>query len=199
MDIQVQELLESIKKDGVEAAEAQAKEILAQAEKKAADIIAEAEKKAQNAQKAQEQAATQLQASGKAALAQAGRDLVLTVEKQLQSIFSSLVTSTVQEVYTEETLVKAVQTVVEKLTTDQLGAVVLSEADGKKLESALKGKIAKALSQGLEIKTSSKISGGFLIQEKNGAAYFDFTTEAVAKALAVYVNPLISEVLSQVK
>jgi V/A-type H+-transporting ATPase subunit E len=199
MDIQVQELLESIKKDGVEAAEAQAKEILAQAEKKAADIIAEAEKKAQNAQKAQEQAATQLQASGKAALAQAGRDLILTVEKQLQSIFSSLVTSTVQEVYKEETLVKAVQTVVEKLTTDQLGAVVLSEAEGKKLESALKGKIAKALNQGLEIKTSSKISGGFLIQEKNGAAYFDFTTEAVAKALAVYVNPLISEVLSQVK
>lgn len=199
MDIQVQELLESIKKDGVEAAEAQAKEIIAQAEKKAADIIADAEKKAQNAHKAQEQAAAQLQASGKAALAQAGRDLVLTVEKQLQTIFSSLVTSTVQEVYTEDTLVKAIQTVVEKLSTDQSGAVVLSEADGKKLEASLKGKIAKALNQGLEIKTSSKVSGGFLIQEKNGAAYFDFTTEAVAKALAIYVNPLISEVLAQVK
>lgn len=199
MDIQVQELLESIKKDGVEAAEAQAKEIIAQAEKQASEIVADAEKKARNSQKAQEQAATQLQASGKAALAQAGRDLVLTVEKQLQSIFSSLVASTVQEVYKEEALVKAVQTVVEKLSSDQLGAVVLSEADSKKLESALKGKIAKALSQGLEIRTSSKVSGGFLIQEKNGAAYFDFTTEAVAKALAVYVNPLISEVLSQVK
>ena len=46
MDIQLQELIDKIKKDGVAASEQQSALIVSEAEKKAAGIIAEAEKKA---------------------------------------------------------------------------------------------------------------------------------------------------------
>ena len=46
MDIQLQELIDKIKNDGVASAEAKAKEIIAEAEKKAASIISSAEEKA---------------------------------------------------------------------------------------------------------------------------------------------------------
>ena len=46
MDVQLQELIDKIKKDGVASAEAAASNIIAQAEKKAAALIAEAEDKA---------------------------------------------------------------------------------------------------------------------------------------------------------
>ena len=46
MDVQLQELIDKIKKDGVASAEAAASDIIAQAEKKAAALIAEAEDKA---------------------------------------------------------------------------------------------------------------------------------------------------------
>jgi V/A-type H+-transporting ATPase subunit E len=200
MDIQVQELLETIKKDGVEAAEQKAKEIISAAEEKAKAIVADGERKVQAKMKEQEQAAAQLQASGKAALAQAGRDLVLSVEKQLQSIFEQLVVATVKETYKDKILEDAIASVVSAWTsTNQVGAILLSEAQEKQVASALKGKIGQALSSGVVVKTSPRVSGGFLIQEKNGAAYYDFTVEAVAQALSIYVNPMLADILADVK
>ena len=46
MDVQLQELIDKIKKDGVASAEASSAAIIAEAEKKAAAVIAEAEAKA---------------------------------------------------------------------------------------------------------------------------------------------------------
>ena len=43
MDIQLQELIEKIKKDGVASAESAAQKIIAEAEKKAASIVSDAE------------------------------------------------------------------------------------------------------------------------------------------------------------
>ena len=46
MDVQLQELIDKIKKDGVASAENASATIIAEAEKKAAQIVAEAEAKA---------------------------------------------------------------------------------------------------------------------------------------------------------
>ena len=46
MDVQLQELIDKIKKDGVASAETSAQKIIADAEKKAAAIISEAQEKA---------------------------------------------------------------------------------------------------------------------------------------------------------
>ena len=46
MDVQLQELIDKIKKDGVASAENSASEIISKAEKQAAEIISQAEDKA---------------------------------------------------------------------------------------------------------------------------------------------------------
>ena len=68
MDIRVQELLEKIKRDGVEHAEAEAAKILADAEKKRADVIAAAEKEAKAIVAKAESDAARAAESGRAAL-----------------------------------------------------------------------------------------------------------------------------------
>lgn len=196
MDIQVQELVESIKRDGVEAAEKKAQEIVQNAEARAAQIRSEAEKQAASILANAKAEAAQSKASGEAALRQAGRDLLLTVRKQLSDIFQALVKSTVSEAYRGPILESAIQTVIKSWAEDKLGAVVLNPSDEKALAASLKAKVAVALKSGLEIRTSSKIEGGFVLEERGGVAYYDFTDEALAAALASYLNPLLAEILA---
>ena len=55
MDVQLQELISKIKKDGVASAETSAAKIIADAEKKAASIISDAEAKADSIVKSAKQ------------------------------------------------------------------------------------------------------------------------------------------------
>lgn len=196
MEIQVQELLESIKKDGIDQAESSANEIIRAAEEKAAGILADAEKRSSELRSQAEREAAQLKASGEAALKQAARDTVLSVRSQLESVFKLLVKTTVTETFKKDVLEKAIVELV-KSWAGKAQALVLSAEDEKALASSLKGKIGEALKDGLQVQTSSKLNGGFLVQEKGGAAYYDFSDEALASALAVYLNPVLSQIMSE--
>lgn len=197
MDIQVQELLDTIKKDGIDAAEKKAEEIIEAAKRKAASLIADAEKNSRSILDEQEKTAAQMVDAGKAAIAQAGRDLILAVEQQLKKIFGKLVSSAVSSAYDENVLAEAIKDVVASMAKQtDISAVTIPDATQKRVVESLKGKIAEALKDGVTVQTSPKLSGGFLILEKNGAAYFDFSAQAVAEALAVYLNPTIAEILS---
>ena len=95
MDAQLKELIDTIKSEGVQEAEKQAKEILAAAEERGNEIIRNAEDRSSNIV---EQARTQQKQSeqaGRAALVQAARDVILSVQAQLGSIFKDVVTDAV--------------------------------------------------------------------------------------------------------
>ena len=91
MEIQVQELIDKIKKDGIESAlqesaqlkqkaEAEAKQIIEAAHKEAADIVAKGKQDAERSEKA-----------GKAALEQASRNLVLVFKDEIQALLEKIV------------------------------------------------------------------------------------------------------------
>lgn len=197
MDIQLQELLQTIKNEGVEAAEKKSAEIIANAEKKANERIAAAEKKAAEIVSTAEAQAQQMEASGKAAIKQAGRDMILSIEQQLKGVFSRLVAKTVSETYRADVLKEAIQQVVTNWASGlENSAVLVNEEVAKELEASLKGSVAQALREGITITPSSKIEGGFILQERDGAAYYDFTDSAVAEALSVYLNPTLAAILT---
>ena len=74
MELQLDELIQSIKKDGLEAAEQQKKDIIAEAESEARRIIERAQKEADEKTAAAEAKIRKFEESGKASLQQAGRD-----------------------------------------------------------------------------------------------------------------------------
>ena len=86
MEIQIQDLVQSIKRDGIEEACKEADAIIADAKAKAEKIIADS--KAQ-AEKNIESANREIESS-KALIKQAERDAVLSVKKELEKVLGNI-------------------------------------------------------------------------------------------------------------
>ena len=198
MEIQVQELIDKIKKDGIESAneetarirqnaEAEAAKIISAAQKEAADIISRGKSDAERSEKA-----------GKAALEQASRNLVLAFKGEIQALLDKILAEAAASVYKEDTL-KAILPELLKAWVSKNGAdspaLLLSEADLGKLKSWAAGALAAELQKGLELKSDRNLGAGFRISVKDGSAYYDFSAEAVAELLSAYLNPYLAEIL----
>ena len=83
MDVQLQELIDKIKKDGVASAEASAAEILADAEKKARAVVSDAEQKADGIIKNAKAETERMEKASEDAIAQAGRNMILSFRDSL--------------------------------------------------------------------------------------------------------------------
>jgi V/A-type H+/Na+-transporting ATPase subunit E len=199
MDTQVQELIEAIKADGIQTAEKQAEQIIAAAEEKAEHIVAEANKRSEQIISDAQKDRTRQEAAGMEAVKQAGRDLILGVQSELVAMFKTVVENQSAEAYRGEVLERAVTTVVESWAkdNDEPVSVLVSKSDRDQLESSLRAKLGEKLATGAEIVPSTAVKSGFRLSTKNGEVYYDFTTDAVAEALAAYLTPRLAEALRE--
>ena len=198
MDIQVQELIDKIKKDGIDSAsqeadrlkneaEAEARQIVETAKKEAAEIIAKGKQDAERSEKA-----------GIAALQQASRNLVLAFKEKIQALLDNLVITQLGKSYNDDILKVVIPELIKSWPakkTDSL-AILLSSASLGKLESFFKTKLTGELKKGLEIKVDHSLTEGFRIANKDGSAYYDFSADSVAEMLCAYLNPHLAEILS---
>jgi V/A-type H+/Na+-transporting ATPase subunit E len=199
MDTQLQELIETIKAEGVQTAEKQAQQIVAAAEEKAQEITASARKQAALIVEEAKTDRTRQEAAGKEAVRQAARDLVLTVQAQLTAIFHEVVEAATGETLAGDALASAVVTVVGAWAEgkDEGIDVLLSQGDLAKLESDLRNRLAAKLASGAEIKGSPAVKGGFRISTRDGGVYYDFTSDAIAEALSAYLTPRLAETIRE--
>ncbi|MBR4293180.1 MAG: V-type ATP synthase subunit E, partial [Clostridia bacterium] len=113
MEIQLQELIDQIKNDGVKAAESQSEAILAsakaEAEKIIADAKAEAEKIIANAQSEN----ARIEISAEDAIRQAGRNLLISFRESVARELNVILAQIVSAVYSSENLANIVINVVE--------------------------------------------------------------------------------------
>jgi V/A-type H+-transporting ATPase subunit E len=197
MDVQLKELLEKINKDGVQTAEQRASEIVTAAEKKAASLIAAAKKDAEKIVVNAKNDAARAEAGGKAAIAQAGRDLVLKTKTELESLFNIIVESEVKTAMSGKVLEEAIVTIVKGWAEKGEYIVQLSDKDYKELEKGLLSKLAAELKKGTEIKPFPGVESGFRLTEKDGGSYFNFTADAVAANLSELLNPNLTEIVNE--
>jgi V/A-type H+-transporting ATPase subunit E len=199
MDIRVQELLDKIKREGVDSAEAQAAKILTQAEEKRKAIIAAAEKEAKAIVEAGRLDAARAEESGKAALAQASRDLVLAFRGEIEKLLASIVKADTEVAFDADALKKVLPAILEawaKDGRDEL-AVLVPEKDLAVLEAFFKDKLAAKLKAGVELKPLKNVKSGFRVAEKGGAAYYDFSAEAAATMLGAYLNSRLAAIVAE--
>jgi V/A-type H+-transporting ATPase subunit E len=197
MDVQLKELLEKINKDGIQTAEQKASEIVEAAEKRAESIIAEARKKADKTAAEARAEAEKAEAGGKAAIAQAGRDLVLKTKSELEGLFKNIVDSEVKSSMSGKTLENAVITIVKSWAEKGEYTIQLPEKDFNELGDGLKAKLAQELKKGFEIKPFAGVDSGFRLSEKDGGAYYNFTSEAVASNLSQLLNPKLADIVKK--
>ena len=198
MEIQVQELIDKIKKDGIESASAEAAKLKRDAEAEAARIISAAQKEAADIVSQGKADAERSEKAGKAALEQASRNLVLAFKGEIQALLDKIAAQAAASAYKEDTL-KAVlpellKAWVSKSGSDSLN-LLLSEADLGKLKNWATGALAAEINKGVELKSDRNLAAGFKIANKDGSAYYDFSAESVAELLSAYLNPYLAEIL----
>lgn len=200
MDVQLQELIDKIKRDGVSSAENEAKEIVSKAEKQAAAILKEAEEKADSIIKNARAETERMEKASEDAITQAGRNLIISFRDGINKELSALVSAETEKVFDKDLLKKLVPETVKAWAANPDAkdvSVLLSAKDLKALETGFKTALKTQISKGLEIKADASLASGFRIGAKDGSAFYDFSADEVAGLFSAYLNPKTTELMKK--
>lgn len=199
METAIKELIESLKRDGVEAGQKKADEIVRDAKIRADEIVEKARQQAKAIREEAEREAAQFRQSAEEAVRQAGRDLVLSVKKELEGIASFVLEEMVKASYSDKAVEDAIVAVVSSWSADEVGDVEvrLPEGVSDALLSSLKKRLGDKVAAGLELKPVKGLDKGFKIALKDGSAYYDFSDKGIAEVLSAFLNPRVAALLSE--
>jgi V/A-type H+-transporting ATPase subunit E len=197
MEIQVQELIDKIKRDGIESASQEAARVKREAEAEARQIVESAKKEAEDIITRGKQDAARSEKAGIAALEQASRNLVLAFKGEIQSLLDRLVKTQTAASYGDDVLKAVLPELLKAWAAkgeDDL-AVLLPEGELARLQGFFQGQLAAALNRGVELRADRNLAGGFRIANRDGSAYYDFSADSAAQLLSAYLNPKLAEIL----
>ncbi|MGB2600994.1 MAG: V-type ATP synthase subunit E [Candidatus Omnitrophota bacterium] len=197
MEMELKNIIDKIKTEGVSEAEKQAAGITSQAEAKAKSIVEAAQKEKDAIIKEAGQAAEKMQKNGEEAIKQASRDVLLGLRQSIVGLYDTVIKRDVSEQLSPDVLKGMISQLTESITKNKKFdvEVLLSEKDKKQLEEMLLSGLKKELKKSVDIKASPNVEHGFRIGEKDGSSYYDFTDEAIAEAFKAYLNPKIAQIL----
>jgi V/A-type H+-transporting ATPase subunit E len=196
MDIQLQEFIEKVKKDGIEQASEEAARIKSGAEAEAKRIVEAASKEAAGIVEKGKQDAERFEKAAEAAVGQASRNLILSFKGEIETILDKIIAKNAQTALNDDALKMLIPEVVKGLSSGKDTVdVILNETQLKSLENWAKGALSAEISKGLEIKAGKNLAAGFRVALKDGSAYYDFSAQAVADALGAYLNPRLAEIV----
>jgi V/A-type H+-transporting ATPase subunit E len=196
MEIQVQDLIDKIKKDGIESASEEAAKVKRDAQAEAAKIVEAAKKEAADIVAKGKQDAERSEKAGIAALEQASRNLVLAFKGEIQTLLDKIVAQATAAAYGEDTLKAALPDLLKAWAAKGGNVdILLPEGDLKKLQGWFSNQLAADLKKGVELRADRNLGAGFRIANKDGSAYYDFSAESVAELLSSYLTPRLTETL----
>lgn len=200
MEIQLQELIDQIKKDGVEVAESEAKAIIDAANAKAAEIIADAQNKAEKIMLDAKKENERTVKSSEDAIRQAGRNLLISFRESVARELNAIVKKEVIAVYSSENMAEIIINAVESWAKNpEAGdvSVILNSNDLEKMEETLLAGLKAKMLEGVTLKANDNFDGGFRIASEGSGAYFDYSVESVVEMLSNYLSPRVTELLKE--
>lgn len=184
MELQIQDLVSSIRKDGIDAANAEAEAIISEAKKKAEMIIADAKTEAKNIQETSEKEINILKESAALSAEQAKRDAMLAFKNEVQAEFEKILSAKIKNNLSDAALGKLIQAVVADEDVQNYSVEVAEVSD------SLKAELAEEIKNGLEIKPTKSVRAGFRLAAKDGSGYFDCSDEEIMQMLMPYFRNL---------
>ncbi len=200
MEISLQELMEQIRKNGVEAAQAEADAILQKAKAEATQILTDARTEAAQTLAAAEEENKRLVSVSEDAIRQAGRNMLLSFRESAARELRAVAGAEIVRVYTPEVLTTLIPKVVENWSnnarTEDL-TVLLPREELDKLEEVLYAALQERMLTGVVLKPDDSFDDGFRITGKNGSAYYDYSAAAVTEMVSAYLNPRITALMKE--
>lgn len=184
MELQIQDLVSSIKKDGIDAANREADAIIARAKEQADSIVAEAKS---NADKLLRDTNAEIEVFKNSALLsveQAKRDAVLAFRQEIQKEFEKILSADVDKALDPHTLATLIRAALQGEDASAYTAEIGEVTDGIRQE------LAQELQNGLEIRPSKKVGAGFRLAAKDGSGYFDCSDEEIAQMLMPFFRDM---------
>ena len=202
MEVQLHELIEQIKNDGVAAAEAEANTIVDAAKADAEKLIADAQAQADKILAVAKAETERMTKSSEDAIRQAGRNLLISFRESVSRELETIVGENVAAVYSSDAFAELIISIVEnwanKPDAEDI-AVILNTQDLNKIEETLLAALKEKMLNGITLKANDNFDGGFRIAVNNGSAYYDYSAEAVVDMLSNYLSPKVTELLKEAK
>ena len=180
MELQINDLVSAIKKDGIETAQKEAESIISDAKNQAETIIANAKAEAQKIKDASEKEIKIFEDSARVSADQAKRDAVLAVKSELQVEFEKILKNDINKAADDKLLAKLILAAVNEEDLSKYSVEV------KEVSEGIKSELAAAIKNGLEIRASKNVQGGFKLAAKDGSGYFDCSDEELTNMLAPF-------------
>jgi V/A-type H+-transporting ATPase subunit E len=195
MEVQLQELIDKIKSEGIAKAEKTGKQIRQKAEENAAALIADARKKAEAIVDAAKEKARKFEITGKKAVGQAGRDLLLKLKSDIVNVLDAVIKQEVKGTLTGDVLKEIITRLITAWADkgDADITILLSKSDRKMLEDHFHKKLSKKMKEGITFSSGQGVDAGFRIVEKDGSAFYDLTDKGIAEVLSQYLSPQLKE------
>lgn len=200
MEIQLQELIEQIKKDGIAVAETEAASIVETAKAEATKIVTDAKAEAAAILAQAKEENDRLVRVSEDAIRQAGRNLLLSFRESVTRELNAVVSEQVAAVFSGKTAAELIAGVVEawaKNADADSVAVLLNTADLASLEGTLLAALKERALTGITLKANDSFDGGFRIAVDNGRAYYDYSAEAVTDMLSAYLTPQVTALMKE--
>ncbi len=202
MEVQLQELIEQIKKDGVAVAETKAKDIVDAAKADAEKIIAEAQAQADKIMAEAKAETERMTKSSEDAIRQAGRNLLISFRESVTRELKTIISGNVNTIYSSDELAGLIINIIEcwanKPDAEDI-TVIMNSQDINRFEDNILASLKEKMLNGITLKANDNFDGGFRIAVNNGSAYYDYSAEAVVDMLSNYLSPKVTELLKEAK
>jgi V/A-type H+-transporting ATPase subunit E len=194
---EIRDLIEKINQEGIKAAEENAQNIEAAAKQRADDILAQAKSEAEEMIAAAKDKVRHEDEKGKTLLAQAGRDLLLSLRKEINAMLGRIVVSDIQQVLSPDALFRLLCEVVRNYSSEEGSDIIvlLNKKDQEILEKNYLNRIREETKKKIILRSGEEISGGFTISFDSGKSCYDFTDKALAEYIGTYLKPKLNRIL----
>jgi len=193
----IKALIEKINQEGVIAGEEKAREIESRAKARADEILKKAQGQADKILKEAKDEIARMQEKEKSLVKQAGRDLLLVLRQEINSMLAKLIKACVQDALTADNLFKILSKVIQASCCAEKGEILvsLSKEDLEALEKGFLAKLKEQTKKKIVLKAGDDIRAGFIISYDSGKSQFDFSDQALAEYIGSFLKPKLKEVL----
>ena len=185
MELQIQDLVTSIRKEGVEAAQKEAEQILAQAKDKAKAIVDEAQARAAKTVEDASKEIGVLRQSAHVSAEQAKRDAMLSLKKEVQDVYGALLKKEVAKTLSAE---KELAALIKAAVADQDASKLSVEI--KAVSDKLKAELADLIKKGLVLKPVADLEAGFRVVSNDGSGYLDCSDDELSSIVSHFMGDI---------
>ncbi len=195
----IRDLIEKINLEGIRAAEEKAQTIEASAKQRADEILTRAAREAEEMIAAAKDRVSREDEKEKTLLAQAGRDLLLSLRKEINTMLGRIVVTEVRQALTPEVLSRLLSEAVRNYSAGERSdiTIFLNKMDLDILEKHFMYQLSEETKKTILLRPSEEISGGFTISFDNGKSCHDFTDKALADYIGTYLKPKLNRILKE--